>query len=116
MLPFLSRPAVTTVLTLTFVAVLAGPSPSSSPSVRQPLHLHASETSNLSPVARAQIGLLPDVHGVSLDLLLIGLVGAGYGMARLHRLHASSPPPGRDGAPDPTTTQQTDSPSAVVFQ
>jgi len=49
-----------------------------------------SETATIAEPVPARIELLPDLGGVSLDLILLGLLGLGYGAYQLHNRTASS--------------------------
>jgi hypothetical protein len=50
----------------------------------------SSETATIAEPVPARIELLPDLGGVSLDLVLLGLLGLGYGAYQLHDRTASS--------------------------
>jgi hypothetical protein len=62
----------------------------------------------VSPMA-ADIGLLPTINGISLDLLLLGLLGMGYGTVRLRNSDRQHDHPenvgGTPGSLDATRSQ-----------
>ena len=95
MLPFSSR--------LVFIATLAvivgvvctspvAPAFSSNPSSSESSILQSSPHKATARVSQAQLGILPDVRGLSLDLVLLGLLGAGYAIARLQKSDRATTP------------------------
>lgn len=87
MFPF--SPRLVLIATLAVMVGVACPLPqpvsSTNQSASEASSLQSTPTLQSSPATHARLGMLPDVGGISLDLLLLGLIGAGYAMARLHR-------------------------------
>jgi hypothetical protein len=70
----------------------------------------------VTSVLRAKIGLLPEAGGVSLDLVLLALIGAGYGMWKLNLPRSGAASTGPSGvvvskAGPHSIASQTDSPT-----
>lgn len=71
-------------------------------------------TTSPSPLRTAKIGLLPPVGGISLDHLLLALIGIGYGLRQILRSKKETPSTGPAEAPATGQIQLADEPVEVV--
>lgn len=61
-------------------------------------------------VTTARLGLLPDIHGVSTDLLLLALLGLGYGAVHLGKTDPETAECGPDTPTDSRSSDRVHSP------